>query len=677
MKHPRYFLIPAAVVLTAGFSGCKPESEEETPVKTVFELTQDTVTVAAEGGQASVGYKLEGAQEGASVQPDYTADWLGDFDASVEGTITFNVAANETEAERETEVTVTYADQQDSFVVLQAAAGGGEEPDPDSPFDISVRVEDGSAYVSVVPLDKTITYDCEGITASSLNMFPDDLAFVEEYLIPYYRELAGANSMTIQDLMGQILVTGDQTDIQLGGLTADTEYYAFCIGLTTSCEITTEFVKEPFKTEPLQAFDAQIDVTVDGASAVVTVTPADEEAGYLVPLVFEGQGHDDDALVASAQQYVENSVWSASMFGMTREQAIANITKRGTQSYPQSLSANTDYTAATFTISTNGTVTSRPVKKEFETGDVNMSDNVLTVEFTSIQGRRVDFTVWASNDEDPYTFFMYNNSGEWKEYWESMTDEEIIEYIISDKNVDSYIRHGDIASYETQLRPLTDYVVFAFGYEAGVATTQLFRGDVTTEEAVLNDSKFSYEFGPYYNGTEAAEKYPDQLAGAAGRAVFPATYKVDGEWYGIWHKLYEGDLTDETEYPDEDVYQALKAQGNTWLSSTVQYIVDFDKEYTLCGFVETMDGNFSELYRMKVGPFTLEGCSPIDEYNPQFAPAQAQSVSEVKAFSMELPTPEYNGRTSVTSVSMADSQSDVLKVESVSEDSIRLVRSSK
>ena len=64
MKHPRYFLIPAAVVLTAGFSGCKPESEEETPVKTVFELTQDTVTVAAEGGQASVGYKLEGAQEG-------------------------------------------------------------------------------------------------------------------------------------------------------------------------------------------------------------------------------------------------------------------------------------------------------------------------------------------------------------------------------------------------------------------------------------------------------------------------------------------------------------------------------------------------------------------------------------------------------------------------------------
>ena len=401
MKHLRYFLIPAAVVLTAGFSGCKPESEEETPVKTVFELTQDTVKVAAEGGQASVGYKLEGAQEGASVQPDYTADWLGDFDASVGGTITFNVAANETEAERETEVTVAYADQQDSFVVLQAAAGGGEEPDPDSPFDISVKVEDNTAYVSVVPLDKTITYDLQGVSAEMLNTYPDDMTFVEEFLIPYYRELAGANSMTIQDLMGQILLTGDQTDLELGGLSADTEYYAFCIGFTTSCEITTEFVKEPFKTEPLQAFDAEIDVAVEGPNATVTVTPADQAQIYVI-YTFEGHiAEETDGIVASAQQAIESNINMASMlFGMTREQAVQSLARTGTVSEESELTALTDYTATAMTINSNGIITSAPLTYEFTTGETIMSENQITVEIDKVTGRKVEFTVNTTRSGD-------------------------------------------------------------------------------------------------------------------------------------------------------------------------------------------------------------------------------------------------------------------------------------
>lgn len=664
MKHLRYFLIPAAVVLTAGFSGCKPESEEETPVKTVFELTQDTVTVAAEGGQASVGYRLEGAQEGASVQPDYTADWLGDFDASVEGTITFNVAANETEAERETEVTVTYADQQDSFVVLQAAAGGGEEPDPDSPFDISVRVEDGSAYVSVVPLDKTITYDLQGVSAEMLNTYPDDMTFVEEFLIPYYRELAGANSMTIQDLMGQILLTGDQTDLELGGLSADTEYYAFCIGLTTSCEITTEFVKEPFKTEPLPAFDAEIDVEVEGPNATVTVTPADQEQTYVI-YVFDGHiAEETDGIVAGAQQAIESNISMATQFfGMTREQAVQNLARRGTESELSELTALTDYTATAMTINTNGIITSAPLTYEFTTEDVIMSENEITIEIDTVTGRKVNFTVYATNN-DPYVFFTYQYADSWKQ----MTDEEIIDYIMANNDLYYYTRYGSVTSYEEALRQQTEYVIFAFGYSGGDANTALVKKTFTTTEAELNDCKFSYDFGPYYDGAEAAEKYPDQLAGAVGRIVFPASYVIEGTYYGIWHDMYEGDLSDKTRYPDEDVYMALHDNGNTWMSPTVIYFTDPGKVYTLCGYVESHDGNFSELYRQVVGPFSLDGCSPIDGFNPQFAPSQAKA--DAAPFFREDPMQAVNTtvkdrpvQPSMSEVVVSETNTTVLKAD--------------
>ena len=44
------------------------------------------------------------------------------------------------------------------------------------------------------------------------------------------------------------------------------------------------------------------------------------------------------------------------------------------------------------------------------------------------------------------------------------------------------------------------------------------------------------------------------------------------------------------------------------------YILDPDQIYTACGFVEARDGSFGEIYRQIVGPFTFDGCSPIDDF---------------------------------------------------------------
>ena len=602
--------LSAVLAAAAGLTGCEnPDNENVTPGKTVFELTQDTVNVSAEGGTASIGYKLVEPQEGASVQPDYTADWLGDFDASVEGTITFNVAANEMEAERETEVTVTYADQKDSFVVVQSGTeGGGEEP-AETPFTVTVdSIGIDRVLVSVVPLDKEGTYDVGAVTPESLNTFPEDILFVEEYLIPYYRELAGANSMTIQELMSSWLLKGDQSRIPIMGLSPESTYCVYAVGLTTSLDITTEFVKVEFTTEPLGEFDASIDVAVNGPKADVTVTPADDQQSYY-STVFDGHGHAEDLLIESAQYAIEQQVASMGMYGLPREVIVGGLTNRGQVTDPYDLQAETDYTAVALAISTDGYIASRPVVEEFTTGETAKSDNVITVDYTLVSGRKIEFTVNVTVPDDPYVFFMY----QYNDGFKAMSDDEIIQYVINNESMGHYTRRGSVSSYRDALIPETEYIVYAFGYSGGEASTELFAYPITTTEAVVNSCTFSYDFGPYYDGTEAAQQYPDRLSHAAGGVILPAKYVVEGEHTAVWHNVFQGDVTDPDIYLDETIYQMLRGDGYTWLDMNMIYVLDYDQEYTLCGMVETTDGNFSELYRQKIGPFTPDGCSPIEE----------------------------------------------------------------
>lgn len=610
MKKLASFILLSAAMMTAGLYGCQqPENEEKPGKVTVFELTQDTVTVAAEGGEASIGYKLEEPQEGATVQPSYEADWLGDFDASVEGTITFNVAANETDTKREAEVVVTYADLKDSFVVVQNAAGGGDEPEPtEAAFEITVDSTGcDKILVSVVPLDKEGTYDMGAITRESLNTFPEDIMFVEEYLVPFYQSQADAAGMTVEELMSQWLLKGDQSRVPIAGLSPESTYYVYCVGLTTSLEITTELVKYEFTSAPLGEFDAQIDVTVEGPKATVKITPADDQTGYY-SAVFDGVGHDEDVLIASVQGALESAAAQLTMWGMSYDAAIAAVTKWGETTQEYDLAAEMEYTAAAISVGTSGVATSRPVVKEFVTGKTAQSDNVITVDYTLVSGRKVEFDVNVTVPDDPYVFFFYQYTDDFK----AMSEEEIIQYIIDNENMNSYTRRGSVSSYEEALTPETEYVIYAFGYAGGSANTELFTSTVTTTEEVLNDCVFSYDYGPYYNGTEAAEKYPTSLSQAVGRVVLPATYVVEGEYTAAWHNVFQGDVTDPSDYPDEYIYQNLRHDGYTWLNKGMIYILDFGQEYTLCGFAETVDGNFSVLYREKIGPFTLEGCSPID-----------------------------------------------------------------
>lgn len=605
----RTILLSVTVVLAGLMFGC---SQDDAPVnQTTFEIADEVLSVEAIGGSVSVTYTIEHPMDGCSLLPDTEVDWIGSFDTSVTGTLTFSVSENTGDSEREADVTVAYGDLNDTFKVVQKFSDSPEEPEDQPPFEVAIdEVSANTVTFSVTPVDKEATYDYGAISVSDLNTLPDDMMFVEQYLIPAYENTAAANNMSLEEFLSDYLISGDASGLQVAGLSPETDYYAYAIGISASGEITTDFVKEQFTSGALPVFEAGISVEVSGPNAIVTVSPENDAEGWYLA-VFNGTGHDEDDMIASAQSSIEESIMAYEMFfGMPRKDAVKTLTKYGTQSVSCELSALSEYTAAAFSINEDGYLTSNPVFEEFMTGKAASSENRISVEFQSISGRKAVYDVMTTNS-DPYVFFTYQYTGTWKE----MTDEEIVSYILENENVNSYVRQGSVSSYDEGLREKTEYIIFAFGVSGGVASTELFRFPFTTTEAEMNDAIFSYSYGPYYNGDEAAAAYPNTLSSAAGKVVFPATYVVESEWYGIWHDIYQGDLTDESQYPDEDVYQAIRTNGNTWLSETMVYILDYNQVYTLCGFVETSDGNFGEIYRQVVGPFTLDGCSPIEEFD--------------------------------------------------------------
>ena len=616
----------------------------------------------------SVQYTLTNAQDGLSVQPDTEADWINGLDASQTGIISFVVSENTDTTSREADVTVTYGELQDGFKVIQEGTVP-DQPEEPSAFEITITdVSSNSFTMDIIPEDKELTFDYGGISVADLNTLPDDETFVNEYLIPQFQATADANGMTLEQFLAQYLVYGDQIGLTVQGLAAETDYYAYAVGISTTGEMTTEFVKVQVTSEPLSTFDATIEVDVNGPDATVTVTPADETIGWY-PTVFIGQGHSNADMIASAQQGIESAIMQYGLFGLSREQAVTALTKYGQQSLPNELDATSDYTAAAFSIDANGYITSNPAIKEFTTGEAAMSDNQISQEIVSNNGRKVEYNIMTTND-DPYVFFTYQYTGTWTE----MTDQEIIDYIMANEDISWMTRYGSVSTDVEGLRQQTEYITFAFGVDGGVATTELFRFPFTTAEATMNDLKFSYSYGPYYNGDEAAAKYPDQLANAAGRIVFPAQYQIDGEWYGIWHDIYLGDLTDKSEYPDEDVYQALRVNGNTWLSATIIYILDPNEVYTMCGFVEADDGSFGEIYRQVVGPFTLDGCSPIDDFTLEssaaafsrqnvecpfrpadyMSPVELKSVKQAETVQMGLSTEKETGSAALKAIEVED-----------------------
>lgn len=606
-KYVIYLMIAMAAICLAVISCEQTDIQQGTP-----KFKQNTITVEPEGGITTVEYTIEGdSSDDADINAccGEGSEWIYDITAK-DGNLTFSTEANDSNNERSGIIIISLKQHSDSITVIQSPSLTEEIS-----FNIVVKnISSDKAYVDITPSDNDVTYVAGTILVSEMNSWPDDNKFIDLYLIPQYEKAASESGMTVKEYMEQILMNGKMESVELDNLSAESEYYAFCVGMSPELKQLSDLSKINFSTPDADAFNAQLDVVVTGPDAKVTITPSDETKGYYATTV---QGHSltDKEIINAVQTEIEATVVQNAFWGISRQDIVIALTSYGKNEFIfNTLKALTPYTAVALEIDADGYVTSNPAYKEFTTDETITSGNIISVEYTNITGRRADFSVIPSDPEAPYVFFAY----EYTEDLKSKSDEEIINFICTTKNMDFYTRRGNVESYEENLKPLTEYVIYSFGYSGGNASTELFVSTFTTNDNIQNQYKLEFQYGPYYNGDELSLKYPQDLGDAAGKCVFPVSYEIKGsdtDIFDTFYTIYLGDLTDKEKYPEEALYQDVRKNGNTSFYRQALFLVNFDEVYTLCGFIETDDGRFSELCRQKVGPFTLEGCSPEEEFD--------------------------------------------------------------
>lgn len=270
-------------VSAAAIIGCEKQIESEPPV-----LSSDAkdIHVTAEGGTQTITYNIENPAEDGMITalPDSECNWIEITDTETSGVITFNVLKNDTDAKRESKITVTYeysgGDPQ-SFSVNVSQDSGENNPDPDpnpgeDVFTITVdNITYSTANIRVVPDDETMPYIVYVDIASEIKDLSDDEVFQMDYDIILGN--ANASQITINEYLNTIVKHGPQETTQKS-LDPGTEYAVWAYGidlqedgtLVRLSKITREYFTTEIPTVTENSITLEVESTGTTLSAVAT-----------------------------------------------------------------------------------------------------------------------------------------------------------------------------------------------------------------------------------------------------------------------------------------------------------------------------------------------------------------------------------------------------------------------
>lgn len=460
-------LAAAAIAMTA--ASC---TQETVPGP---ELTFDstTINIPYEAGEHTISYYLVN-QDGDKLPTAVTdsPEWITGIDMSVLGQMTLTVSENTAEASREGSLTVSYPGIDDiSLKVIQGSYT--------VPFTIVIdETDEISVTASVYPADKEATYIMMLTTKERYDELGSDEANFQDDM-DYYTEMALQEGMSLEDFLSQyILETGDLEKVKTDMLQPESDYVVYAYGLTAQAERTTAIVSEYTSTKAVEMTGCTFDITpeVNFNNASVTVVPSDQTVGYHTSVqsasYIEESGMALDEFLAN---YIENEIiFSMYVYGYSHDQAVAALTKTGTQTIDYALEAEKDYVAFAFSLTKTGLVSSEISSVEFKTEGAEQSDNELDIKVVHEGIVSVDLDVTATND-DSYGMKAIKASE-----IEGMSNSEIAGYIMEVLNFSMYT--GTSRVVLQNLEAGTEYYAVGFGFDldAYAITTDIFKTAFTT-----------------------------------------------------------------------------------------------------------------------------------------------------------------------------------------------------
>ena len=614
MKKTIYPMFGLAVLLLA-YSCEKPL---EDPGLT---LSQTEVNVPADGGTFSVAFQVSNPREGAEVSADAGAnDWVTGLEV-VGNNINFDVAVNEATETRSVDVTVSYPGAADKVFSIAQDAGAP------APFTIILKEVGATSYVvDIIPEDKEMDYICIGRTQAYLdenNLTTDEALFQDDltYLEPYVEDYA---------------FSGDLLDVTFSTL-PKTENVLYVYGIdTATSERLTDIVYLRFTSGEVPKIEADftITATVNGPQVIAHVTPVDYDGYYYCEAYHTSSITPDTDLYELCYNNFLSKLSLYQQFGMGAEEVLYVYCRQGEDDWVYSFEPSTDYTIVAFAISDEAVVCSDPVSIEVSSEALEPSDNQLTISVTDIGSRTVTLNVSATND-DPYGIYIVPS----EEIAGYGSDSEIMDYLLYYyAPIDA---RGDFSEPVSGLDPETEYAVCAFGQVSGYSTTDLFRTDFTTTEAVVGDATIEVGFDEYFDIAASLDVLTELDPESAGEfeslleegievllPCYAETDPADVELYYYSLYSYTDDMFDGIS--EEEVIEVLMTDYPG--EPSILFLANYNYPMILLGVAVDENGNPGPLFKSE--PFTLtpEGAADPERLKDLFGVTSAAEMSAPAGF---------------------------------------------
>ena len=620
-----WLIICVALTLTL-FAGCKSDEPVVEPQgDTTIELETKSVDVTADGGHFEVAYSLTNGVEGAELKVSVEKDWVYNVDTSVEGLLTFDVAASYEAEARNCRLELIYPGVYPNPTITIKQAVGKEHS-------IKLELVNAAATtitMNVVPQDKNMPYVFILGTGKYFEENGGELMYSDEALwasdMEIFESFGAAFGGDASTGAAAFMYQGDMMGHQFTGVTPNTTYVAYAYGFDKdTLQPLTEISRLKITTTAVSDYTLHFDfnVEVDGPNVTIDIKPQGYD-GYYYYGVFWARdvaGATEDELRGYCEADWENNKAYYSSFFDTPEQGLHFIFNelafRGEQHLEVELDANTEFILWAFGMDDEALMNTTPEFYSFTTGNVSASDNSFTLSIEELYPRKAKVQVVPSND-DTYVATLVA-----ADRFEGNTDAEIMEYILTNFSV-QYVS-GTMADTATGLVPSTEYELLVFGAQAGAATTELSRLKFTTEEVVYADLDFSLTIDKYFSGSELAA-IDSSYEGFEGTAIVPIKANVDPEAVAFYFNAMNA--LDFPYYEYENIIEGLVADGA--VDDLVSYYAfEFDTAYTFFGVAEDSNGNFTKVWSSKDTTFTLDSCSPADEFfSSQASVSRASKLS--------------------------------------------------
>lgn len=602
---------------------------------TVIKMKKDLFEVGVAGGSQLAEYTIEALDGGANphsgekISAVAAESWVNGFNYNTSNILRFNVDPNPGDTPRECVVTVKYRYAEDvAFVVKQNAkssAGFTFENVTSTLFDYTL---------DVIPDDKEAPFivmsaSCDYIVASGFqtpeDLYQDDIA--------YYDWMGSFYGQSYAEIMQEKARFADQRNVTVRNGNAGTPYIFYCYyfdyetGALASDVYTCEvWTKSPEK----QNVQFNMQHEVDGTVVSVDITPNGYDGDYYFDVlkVSEIDSYLNELVRFNGTPYFttpDQAIefwWSSAVGEMKKDLSAAQIIAQysckglyedGTpmSQFDFELLANTEYYLFAYAMDENALACSTPQYVKVTTGDVEMSDNVITPSVSNITSRTATISFETTNDD----FYVagWATADEWATFGNN--DPERQEYLIANMPYE-YIS-GNYSQTITQLTPATEYVLYAFGSRGGIATTPTISTcSFTTRDGSGGACSISVADLGYYDAADvsAFDGY-SYLSGY--EIVLPVEVQFSIPEHGdFFWEIYTWTNREHEIYDDENYVRGLAYQinKNGSFPTTHTYSgLENGGYYELVAIVIDKDGVYSDLFKRTYRP-TYEGCGDAQDY---------------------------------------------------------------